>query len=85
KYMHNINNLVFQLELFSLQLLHQKIQFTACGFFPLDFTLLYSIVGAVTTYLVILVQFQLNVSSYEKNVRNTALTEVRNVTLTLDL
>ncbi|KAJ9578955.1 hypothetical protein L9F63_024939, partial [Diploptera punctata] len=34
------------LELFSLQLLHRKVQFTACGFFPLDFTLLYSIVGA---------------------------------------
>ncbi|KAJ9599119.1 hypothetical protein L9F63_010387, partial [Diploptera punctata] len=47
-----------ELELFSLQLLHQKVQFTACGFFPLDFTLLYSVVGAVTTYLVILLQFQ---------------------------
>ncbi|XP_069677240.1 putative gustatory receptor 28a [Periplaneta americana] len=48
-----------ELNSFSLQLLHRKVQFTACGFFPLDFTLLYSIVGAVTTYLVILIQFQL--------------------------
>ncbi|KAJ9599139.1 hypothetical protein L9F63_010407, partial [Diploptera punctata] len=48
-----------ELQLFSLQLLHRKVQFTACGFFPLDFTLLYSIIGAVTTYLVILIQFQL--------------------------
>ncbi|KAJ9591819.1 hypothetical protein L9F63_001636 [Diploptera punctata] len=47
-----------ELELFSMQLLHSKVRFTACGFFPLDFTLLYSIVGAVTTYLVILIQFQ---------------------------
>jgi hypothetical protein len=34
---------VFQLQEFSLQLLHRKVQFTACGFFPLDFTLLYSV------------------------------------------
>ena len=34
---------VFQLRLFSLQLLHRKVKFTACGFFPLDFTLLYSV------------------------------------------
>jgi hypothetical protein len=34
---------MFQLELLSLQLLHRKVQFTACGFFPLDFTLLYSV------------------------------------------
>jgi gustatory receptor len=45
------------LEQFSLQLLHQKIQFTAFGFFNLDFTLLYTIVAAITTYLVILIQF----------------------------
>ncbi|KAJ9599792.1 hypothetical protein L9F63_026359, partial [Diploptera punctata] len=49
-----------ELELFSLQISHQKIRFTACGFFPLDFTLLYSIIGAVTTYVVILVQFEMS-------------------------
>ncbi|KAJ9583545.1 hypothetical protein L9F63_022108 [Diploptera punctata] len=47
-----------ELEEFSLQLLQRKVQFTACGLFPLDFTLLCSIIGAVTTYLVILIQFQ---------------------------
>lgn len=45
------------LENFSLQLLHQKVQFTAFGFFAIDFTLLYSIIAAITTYLVILIQF----------------------------
>ncbi|KAJ9599108.1 hypothetical protein L9F63_010376 [Diploptera punctata] len=60
-----------ELELFSLQLLHRKVQFTACGFFPLDFTLLYSIVGAVTTYLIILIQFQL---TYETQESTTAPT-----------
>ncbi|KAG8230848.1 Gustatory receptor 14e [Ladona fulva] len=47
-----------ELHLFSLQLLHTKFHFTACGFFPLDFTLLTSMAAAVVTYLVILVQFQ---------------------------
>lgn len=45
---------------FSLQLLHQKIQFTAFGFINIDFTLLYAIAATVTTYLVILIQFHLN-------------------------
>jgi hypothetical protein len=35
--------IMFQLQMLSLQLLHRKVQFTACGFFPLDFTLLYSV------------------------------------------
>ncbi|XP_021930650.1 putative gustatory receptor 28a isoform X3 [Zootermopsis nevadensis] len=32
-----------ELKIFSLKLLHRKVQFTACGFFPLDFTLLHSL------------------------------------------
>ncbi|KAI9577091.1 putative gustatory receptor 2a [Glossina fuscipes fuscipes] len=45
---------------FSLQLLHQKLSLTAAGFFTIDSTLLYTIVGATTTYLIILIQFHLN-------------------------
>jgi hypothetical protein len=45
-----------ELQLFSQQLLHRKARFTACGFFPIDFTLLYSMAGSVTTYLIILLQ-----------------------------
>jgi hypothetical protein len=45
-----------QLEMFSQQMLHRKLQFIACGFFPIDFTLLYSMAGAVTTYFIILLQ-----------------------------
>lgn len=48
------------MEQFSLQLLHQRLQFTAFGFFNLDFTLLYTIVAAITTYLVILIQFYIS-------------------------
>ena len=51
------------LERFSHQLLHYKLQFTTSGFFTLDSTLLYSLAGAVTTYLVILLQFQFVASS----------------------
>ncbi|KAL6261323.1 hypothetical protein P5V15_008843 [Pogonomyrmex californicus] len=47
-----------QLEIFSLQLLHRPLEFSACGLFTLDRTLVTSIAGAVTTYLVILIQFQ---------------------------
>ncbi|XP_043265030.1 gustatory receptor for sugar taste 43a-like [Colletes gigas] len=47
-----------QLEIFSLQLLHRPLEFSACGLFSLDRTLITSIAGVVTTYLVILIQFQ---------------------------
>ncbi|KDR24352.1 hypothetical protein L798_04300, partial [Zootermopsis nevadensis] len=69
KLLGQTNDLVLREEIqqFSLQLLHEKVKFTACGFFPLDFTLLYSIVGAVTTYLVILIQFQLALPDSKKN------------------
>ncbi|XP_058800704.1 gustatory receptor for sugar taste 43a-like [Phymastichus coffea] len=47
-----------QLEIFSVQLLQRPVEFTACGLFYLDRGLMTSIAGSVTTYLVILVQFQ---------------------------
>jgi hypothetical protein len=46
-----------ELQLFSEQLLHHKVRFSACGFFPIDFTLLYSMAGSVTTYIIILLQY----------------------------
>ncbi|KAJ9588175.1 hypothetical protein L9F63_018439, partial [Diploptera punctata] len=45
------------LEKFSHQLLHYRLQFSASGFFTLDYTYLYSVAGAITTYLIILLQF----------------------------
>jgi hypothetical protein len=45
-----------ELQMFSQQLLHRKLQFSPCGLFPIDFTLLFSLAGAVTTYLIILLQ-----------------------------
>ncbi|KAJ9599233.1 hypothetical protein L9F63_010317 [Diploptera punctata] len=72
-----------ELQLFSLQLLHRKVQFTACGFFPLDFTLLYSIIGAVTTYLVILIQFQLTLSDQLPNI-TTAMPNITDTSLNVE-
>jgi hypothetical protein len=45
-----------ELQVFSQQLLHRKLEFNVCGLFPIDFTLLYSLAGAVTTYFIILLQ-----------------------------
>ncbi|XP_049853046.1 gustatory receptor for sugar taste 43a-like [Schistocerca gregaria] len=47
-----------QLEVFAMQLIHRNVEFSAFGFCNLDFPLIASIAGAVTTYLVILIQFQ---------------------------
>ncbi|XP_076668976.1 putative gustatory receptor 28a isoform X2 [Andrena cerasifolii] len=41
------------------ELLQRKIKFTANGYFVLDNTLLQTMLGAVTTYVVILIQFQM--------------------------
>ncbi|CAH1115347.1 unnamed protein product [Psylliodes chrysocephalus] len=41
----------------SLQISYCKLQFSSCGFFKINRSLLTSIAGAVTTYLVILFQF----------------------------
>lgn len=49
-----------QVQQFSLQLIHQKMIFSANGFFDIDFTLIFTIVGACTTYLIILVQFRMS-------------------------
>ncbi|KAK4883030.1 hypothetical protein RN001_006349 [Aquatica leii] len=46
-----------QILVFSLQLYHQKVQFTACRCIAINETLLFTIAGAVTTYLIIIIQF----------------------------
>ncbi|XP_037927710.1 putative gustatory receptor 28b [Teleopsis dalmanni] len=46
-----------KLQQFSMQLLHLKINFTAAGLFNIDRTLYFTISGALTTYLIILLQF----------------------------
>jgi hypothetical protein len=45
-----------ELQQLSMHLLCNRVQFTACGFFPIDLSLLCTIIGAVTTYIIILYQ-----------------------------
>ncbi|KAG8270407.1 gustatory receptor [Homalodisca vitripennis] len=56
-------NLRKQLEGFLLQLPHHNARFSARGYFPVNNETLTAIAGAVTTYLVILIQFQTGPSS----------------------
>ncbi|KAJ6641358.1 Gustatory receptor for bitter taste 66a [Pseudolycoriella hygida] len=43
----------------SLKLLNHSIRFCACGFFDLDMSTLYAITGGITSYIIILIQFNL--------------------------
>ncbi|XP_008550590.1 putative gustatory receptor 28b [Microplitis demolitor] len=49
-----------QLTKFSSDILHSKVEFTACDIIPLDLTLLSMITGTIASYLVIVVQFRIN-------------------------
>ncbi|XP_043470103.1 gustatory receptor for sugar taste 43a-like isoform X2 [Leptopilina heterotoma] len=49
-----------RLEVFSHQLLFRPLEFSVCGLFYIDRRLCTSIASAITTYLVILIQFQGN-------------------------
>jgi hypothetical protein len=50
-------NTIAELQLFSEQLLHRKINFTAFGFLKLDYSLLLTVIGGCLTYVVLAVQF----------------------------
>ncbi|KAL0271456.1 UNVERIFIED_CONTAM: hypothetical protein PYX00_008544 [Menopon gallinae] len=52
-----------EVEILSLQLFHRKVVFDACGFFDIDFGLFLSMVGAIITYSVILIQFDIDMGS----------------------
>lgn len=43
----------------SLKLLNHSVDFSACGFFSLDMETLYGVTGGITSYLIILIQFNL--------------------------
>uniref|UniRef100_A0A182R7N4 Gustatory receptor n=1 Tax=Anopheles funestus TaxID=62324 RepID=A0A182R7N4_ANOFN len=62
----------------SLKLLNHHLNFSACGFFDLDMTTLYAITGAITSYLIILIQF--NLAAIQKSNSNSTIAS--NVTST---
>jgi gustatory receptor len=47
-----------ELKLFSIQLQSNKVEFSAGGFFPVNLSLASCMVGAATTYIIILFQFK---------------------------
>ncbi|XP_075167509.1 putative gustatory receptor 2a [Haematobia irritans] len=59
-----MSNLYTILQLFSMEVMQRKNCFTAAGFFNMDYKLITSIVAAVTTYLLIIIQFH---TSMDKN------------------
>ncbi|KAF4524571.1 hypothetical protein B566_EDAN015521 [Ephemera danica] len=63
-----------EMRLFSLQLLHNNSVITAYGLFNVDSTLLFTITGAATTYLVLLLQFGNDANATTEKCNITALT-----------
>ncbi|XP_036328377.1 putative gustatory receptor 28a [Rhagoletis pomonella] len=57
---------------FSLQLSHRRVAFTAAGLFNLDRTLIFTICGAATCYLIILIQFRSTPSHWERTNASSA-------------
>ncbi|XP_057332614.1 putative gustatory receptor 28b [Microplitis mediator] len=49
-----------EFKIFSLELLHQNFQFTAYNIIPVDCSVLRMIFGAIATYLIIFIQFQVD-------------------------
>ncbi|KAJ3647481.1 hypothetical protein Zmor_019358 [Zophobas morio] len=45
-----------EIEMFSLQIANEEVEFNAAGFFSINYTLIFSIIGGVTTYIIILIQ-----------------------------
>ncbi|XP_055683898.1 gustatory receptor 68a-like [Lutzomyia longipalpis] len=55
-------------ENFSLRMKHFDDNYTAINFFPIDNTLLYTMIGALTTYLFVFIQFRM----FEENYTGTS-------------
>lgn len=56
---HNVNELYFYniSNHLSLKLSNNRLRFNVCGFFDLDMTTIFGMTGAITSYLIILIQF----------------------------
>ncbi|XP_058801057.1 uncharacterized protein LOC131669882 [Phymastichus coffea] len=52
------SSVIKELHQFSTCLLHQNVKFSTAGLLSLDGSLLMSVIGSITTYMVILLQFQ---------------------------
>jgi hypothetical protein len=52
--------LLIHLQQFSTQVSQNAIHFTACGFFSVNLSLLYTFIASSVTYVIILIQFKIN-------------------------
>ncbi|KAL2725489.1 putative gustatory receptor 28b [Vespula squamosa] len=77
---HKIYNSYFQIRDFIFQLVQNRLTFTACGFYDLNHTFIYSIIGSIATYLVILIQL-----GDKSNVLNVSNTNTSMSTNTLEM
>ncbi|XP_058823576.1 gustatory receptor for bitter taste 66a [Topomyia yanbarensis] len=86
-YMHHLANMVDETHFYqivnhlSLKLLNHQFNFSACGFFDLDMTTLYAITGAITSYLIILIQF--NLAALQKSGNSTSSVNVASTVASL--
>ncbi|XP_054731500.1 gustatory receptor for bitter taste 66a [Anastrepha obliqua] len=65
------NNLLYEIvNHLSLKLLNHSVDFSACGFFTLDMETLYGVSGGITSYLIILIQFNLAAQQAKDAVHN---------------
>ncbi|XP_055843146.1 gustatory receptor for bitter taste 66a [Episyrphus balteatus] len=72
----------------SLKLLNHSVDFSACGFFTLDMETLYGVSGGITSYLIILIQFNLAAqqakeagtsANYNNETSTVMFEEIRNI------
>uniref|UniRef100_A0A6E8V3E4 Gustatory receptor n=1 Tax=Anopheles coluzzii TaxID=1518534 RepID=A0A6E8V3E4_ANOCL len=47
------------IESFAIELLHEDFKINNCGMYDVDYTLMFSMIATITSYLIMLVQFQL--------------------------
>ncbi|XP_067642695.1 gustatory receptor for bitter taste 66a [Eurosta solidaginis] len=69
----------------SLKLLNHSVNFSACGFFSLDMETLYSVSGGITSYLIILIQFNLAAQQAKDAIHNNDESASGNTTTALEL
>ncbi|KAJ3637014.1 hypothetical protein MTP99_000509 [Tenebrio molitor] len=50
------HDIIDEIEMFSLQIANARVEFTAADFFAINYALLVSIIGAVLSYIIILIQ-----------------------------
>lgn len=61
-----------------MQLLHERRNETACGVVELNLTMMNKMIGALTTYLIILIQFD---ASARGNAIGNCISILKNITL----